>query len=194
MSQKPVIIALSASPNHGGRTEQYLARFVRAAKRHGAKVSVVRLYDVRLPLFTGKLARRRASNKAERLPKRLSPLLAALRTADGLFIATPTHWFNVPVPLKNFIDHLTILEEYGYHLEGKVAGVVTFSPHGGGTDVVSNLALVLTNMGCVLPPYSLLWFGQKEEQWSSRDIDLVAKNMILQIAVERAQGMSWDYD
>lgn len=187
------LLALSASPMKGGRTDKLLARFVVAARRQGAAVEVIRLTDARIPLFDGVLHHRHASNVAQKLPRTL-PILNKLKDCDGFVIATPTWWFNVPGHLKNFLDHLTVLEEYGYYLEGKVAGFIAFSPHGGGTGVVENLANVFSSMGCVLPPYSMIWFGQKEEQWSLRDIPLLAKNIIAQIRAQKNLGISWDYE
>ncbi len=128
----------------------------------------------------------------ERLPK-IPKIINEIVDCDGLVITTPTYWFNLPAILKSAIEHLTVTEEHGYYLEGKVAGAIAYGPDGGATDVLENLALVLTNMGCVLPPYSLIWFGQKDDQWTLRDIDLLAQNMVVQIKAQCAQNISWDY-
>lgn len=193
MSASIRLLAISASPKNGGRTDRLLTQFVVAARKHGAAVETIRLTDVRIPPFDGRLHHRHASNVAKKLPKVL-PILEKLKSCDGFVIATPTWWFNVPGHLKNFLDHLTVLEEYGYYLEGKVTGFIAFSPHGGGTGIVENLANVFSSMGCVLPPYSMIWFGQKEEQWSPRDIPLLAKNIVQQIRAQKEQHISWDYE
>ncbi len=187
------LLAICSSPKAGGHTDKLLERFIKAAGRYGASVTKIQLYKEKIPPFDGKLHHRRASLVAQNI-RGLSRFQKALKGCDGFVIATPTYWFNVPGVLKNLIDHLTVLEEYGYWLEGKVAGFIVYSPHGGGTDVLENLALVFSNMGVVLPPYSMIHYGQSDDQWSPEDIGLLAKNIILQIRAQKTLGMSWDFD
>lgn len=187
------LLALCSSPKTGGKTDKLLDRFIAAAKLYGADVEKLHLYKEESMPFSGKLLYKTASLVPKKV-KNPSRTQRAMLDCDGFVIATPTYWFNVPGVLKHFIDNLTTLEEEGYLLEGKVGGFIVYSPQGGGINVLQNLAIVFSNMGVVLPPYSMLHFGQKNDQWSAADIRLLAKNMVLQIQAQRELQMNWDFD
>ena len=92
----------------------------------------------------------------------------SLIEADGLFIFTPVHWFSVPWKLKKFIDtELHKLESQNYALEGKLFGTFVFSPQGGESLVLSQLAIATNLMGFVIPPYSLIYFRNKTDLWAT---------------------------
>ena len=126
--------------------------------------------------------------------KKLNHFQKALVEADGFVIATPTYWFNEPGILKNFIDSLTPLEENGFMLEGKVGGFIVYSPEGGETDVLENLAMTFNQMGIVLVPYSLIFYRGSQDKWALDDVKLLAKSMIQQIQAQRKLQFNWDYD
>lgn len=179
------LLAICASAKRGSHTERFLKKFTDAARRQGANVRVVELTARHLEPVDGRLGRK---------IKRLSPLQKLMVESDGFVIATPTYWFNEPGVLKNFIDHLTVLEENGFLLEGKVAGFIVYSPQGGETDVLENLAIVFNHMGVLLPPYACIFYRGPADDWALRDIPLLAKNIIQQIRAQKEQRISWDYE
>lgn len=179
------ILALSSSPRRGGVTEKLLLRFVASAKKRGARVTTLRLYDALPEPVSGKLGKK---------IRKLSRLQKAVYDADGFVIFTPTYWFNVPGVLKNFIDQLTVFEENGWLLEGKVAGFIVYAPQGGETGALSALALPLNHMGAVFVPYSFIFYRDAKDRWAIRDLDLLAKNMIQQICAQKTLGTNWDYE
>lgn len=178
------ILIINASPKRKGHTAVLLEAFAKEIKKKGAKVNWIHLPREKIKAVDGRLGK----------IKNLSHLLKRVLASDGIVIGTPTYWFNVPGVLKNFIDQLTILEESGFLLEGKVAGFIVYSPQGGSTNVLANLALTASHMGMVLPPYALIFDDGRGDKWVKDDIKLLAKNMILQIEVQKKLNISWDYD
>lgn len=179
------IIAINASPKKNGQTTQLLNLFVENAQKFGAEIVKLNLYQAHIPFYSGKLGAK---------IKKLSNIQKEMVEADGFVIATPTYWFNEPGVLKNFIDSMTPLEENGFMLEGKVAGFIVYSPEGGETDVVENLAMTFNQMGVLLPPYSLIFYRGPQDKWAKKDIPLLAKNMLQQIRAQRKFKISWDYE
>ena len=170
------ILIINASPKIKGHTSGLLEIFKREAQKRGAKIDVLFLYHEKVKPISGKLGK-----KFDSIPKFLKKVL----DADGVVIGTPTYWFNVPGTLKNFIDQLTILEESGFLLEGKVAGFIVYAPQGGSTNVLSGLALTASHIGMVLTPYSLIFDDGRKDKWVKDDIKLLAKNMLLQIKAQK---------
>ena len=79
-------------------------------------------------------------------------------------------------------------------LEGKVGGFIVYSPEGGETDVLENLAMTFNQMGIVLVPYSLIFYRGSQDKWALDDVKLLAKSMIQQIQAQRKLQFNWDYD
>lgn len=116
---------------------------------------------------------------------KLSRLQKLMIESDGFVIATPTYWFNMPGILKNFVDNLTILEENGWLLENKVAGIIVYSPQGGEIGVLSPLAITFNHMGVVIPPYGLIFYRGKIDEHALEDIKLLAKSIKRQVEAQR---------
>lgn len=178
------ILAINSSPKLEGHTAHFLNSFIQSAEKLGAEVLRVDLYKEHLKPFSGKLGVK---------IKRLTPLQKEMVSADGFVIATPTYWFNEPSVLKNFMEWMTPLEENGFLLEGRVGGFIVFSPQGGETDILENLAIVFNHMGVLLPPYSMIFYRDPSDNWAKKDIPLLAKNMIQQIKAQKDLKISWDY-
>ncbi|MEK9180323.1 MAG: NAD(P)H-dependent oxidoreductase [Patescibacteria group bacterium] len=180
------ILAISASPKKNGRTGGLLQKFIAAAKRNGAKVDRLDLYQLKPKIGN-------VSGKLGTIMKKPNGWQKKILDADGIVVATPTYWFNEPGILKNFIDRLTIFEESGFLLEGKVAGFIVYSPSGGETNVLENMAMVFSHQGLLLPPYSLIFYRDPSDKWATRDIVLLAKNMIQLIRSSKKAALNWDY-
>lgn len=182
--EKIKILAICSSPKRMSHTDHLLNQFIKAAKSYGAEVRRIELYHTKLRSVSGRLGLRLT---------RATPLQKAMLESDGFAIATPTYWFNEPGILKNFIDQLTILEESGFLLEGKVAGFIVYSPQGGESDVLENLALTFNHMGILLPPYSLIFYRGPQDRWVNDDLKRLAHNMIQQIQTGKQLGLKWDH-
>src|SRR5260221_8250609 len=65
---------------------------------------------------------------------------------DGMFIATPTYWYNAPATLKAFIEQLTPIEKKLWKRERKLA-LAVYSPEGGELGVFTAVVAPLNMMG-----------------------------------------------
>lgn len=92
-----------------------------------------------------------------------------LKKADALFIVTPVHWFGAPLKLKKFIDTtLHKMEENNFQAEGKFFAALVYSPEGGASLLLSQLALTANLMGFIIAPYSLIYYrdNKKDNEWA----------------------------
>ena len=84
-----------------------------------------------------------------------------LRKADGFIIATPVHWFNVSVLIKQFIDEaLYDFSNEPYELEGKPVGIIAVCNEDGGNQAISNIAMPLNHCGVFVPPFGTLFYNR----------------------------------
>jgi multimeric flavodoxin WrbA len=185
---KPIkLLAINCSPRLNGTTSSLLDLFIEEAKKQ-AKVEKINLHEHPLPFVTGEME----------LPiKELHYLQQKMVEADGFVIATPTYWFSAPAILKNFIEHLTILEENGWMLEGKVAGFIVYAPEAGEASVLQNLMLTFNHMGVTIPPYSTIFYRGVADDKLSKDRDpkedskLLAHSLIQQINAQRQNNFTF---
>lgn len=86
----------------------------------------------------------------------ITDLYPEILRADGLALATPAYWANMSAVMKNFIEHLTPLENDGFLLEGKVAAVIAASKENeGGIEMAAmSLVVALIAMGILFSPSS----------------------------------------
>jgi multimeric flavodoxin WrbA len=181
-SQPIRFLALNGSPKKDGHTAQLLQTFAREAEKFG-NCEVVDLIDHALPPVSGELG----------VPLgETTHLQQLMLEADAFVLATPTYWFNLPGQVKNFIDHLTVLEDDGWKLEGKVAGCLVYSPEGGGVNVLQNLAMVFNHMGVTVPPYGLIFDRGHGEDWVQEDIPRLAHSIAQQVRAHRQLGFHWE--
>ncbi len=102
ISMSKTIMALAGSPNKGGNSDSLMESFLEGVKEVHPDVQVEKtyIYDLDCAPFEHKT----------KVPLESEIELAALgeklKSASGLIIATPTFNFNVPGPLKNFIDRI----------------------------------------------------------------------------------------
>ena len=88
------ILALSGSLRAGS----YNTALLRAAQELAPDTLAVTLYDLRaLPMYDGDL-------ESQGLPEAVKHFVDALRTSDGLLLATPEYNASFPAVLKNAID------------------------------------------------------------------------------------------
>ena len=111
-----------------------------------------------------------------------------LKEASGFIIATPVHWFNVSVLIKQFIDE--ILYDFSgepYELEGKPAGIIAVCEEDGGNQAIASIAMPLNHCGVFIPPFGTLFYNksmpehgedgwQEEVEWIGKVVtDYIAK-------------------
>lgn len=132
-------------------------------------------------------------------------LAPALRAADGLVIATGTHWDSWSSSLQKFLEDATPSEATALWM-GKPAAVVVSEHSTGGKGVLSRLQGVLATFGCVIPPMSGVvisrsgWIARRhapaesDDFWCAEDLAVVAHNLAEAAARPRVGWRAWPVD
>ena len=102
-------------------------------------------------------------------PEVLSSFQRAVLDADGMFVATPCHWFNVPGVLKNLIDHLTCIDSDLWERERPLC-VAVHSPEGGEHGALAAIILPLNMMGFAIPANGYAYFNGGD-RWAYSEIE-----------------------
>jgi len=129
----------------GSVSERVLRICADLAAGHGARTTVLTADQLDLPLYRPGAPQR---------PFKAQELLAALRRADGVIIATPTYHGGVSGLLKNALDYVEDLAgDTPAYLDGRVVGTVAvgWSEHGAATAVAELRTAVLCLRGWVTP-------------------------------------------
>ncbi len=154
MTTKEKILIISGSLNKNGHLNKLLKRAKKVLEK---KFNVA---FVQLP-----------NNRAKKY----------LLSAKGVIFASPVHWFNVSVPMKNFIDSLTEFADEPYKLEGKVAIFLATCNEDGGQQAINSMMIPLNYMGVLIPPFASLIHNLSMEKhgqdgWQN-DIESWAKQL-----------------
>ena len=147
-----------------------LKRALKEAKKDGVKTKILDLANPDTP------------------PMDDSRIKDMLRKADGFIIATPVHWFNVSVLIKQFIDMaLYDFSDEPYELEGKPVGIIAVCNEDGGNQAIASIAMPLNHCGVFVPPFGTLFYNksmpdhgeggwQEEVEWIGKVVaDYIAK-------------------
>lgn len=187
MSKKSLIIGINGSP-HQGHTRKLLNIALNEAKELGTEIEIIDLADFKILPHDGKLDPKNYQDKSE---DDMSKLSERILKADGIIFASPTHWFNMSSLMKIFTDRLTSLEDYGFLLEGKVGGVITYGPQGGAFNNAISIVAMVNQMGMTIPPYGFIFDEGRGDDWVEKDCQLLAKNMLEQIKI--SANSKWGY-
>jgi FMN reductase len=139
------IALLGGSLREGSASEQVLRACADLARRHGARTSLLTGPQLMLPPYL--------PDSVDR-PAAAHRLLAAVRAADGLIVATPTYHGGMSGLLKNALDHPEDLAtDTPPYLDGKVVGTIAvgWSEHGAATAVADLRNTVLSLRGWTTP-------------------------------------------
>lgn len=198
------ILGINASPRKHGNTSKMLSIALKAAESEGARVEAIHLYDYRIKPCMGCLS---DEPKKCRYPcvindDDMGVLYEKVLEADGLIIASPIYWFNVPGQLKNFIDRLTAFENMividgRCWIEGKVAGVMAIGADSGEIELIANLFATLNSMGMIIPPWALAYTKDSSDvlcqERALMDAANVGRSVALMVKIIKGRNIEW-YD
>ena len=108
------ILGISGSPRKGGNSDTLLQYVLDGARRGGAAVEQIRLFDYQFQACIG-CEKCRESNRCEGLQDDMQLLYPKVLEARGIVLISPTHNYNVTAWMKAFIDRLYCF--YGYNDE-----------------------------------------------------------------------------
>lgn len=105
-----------------------------------------------------------------------------IRNADGLIIATPTHWFNVSILTKRLIDEVFWdFSDTPFELEGMPLGIIANCDEDGANQAIASIAMPLNHCGLFVPPFGTLIHntsmpGHGENGWQN-DAEYIGKQI-----------------
>jgi FMN reductase len=116
VAEAPFIVGIGGSTSPTSITNRLLARCLGAAAESGARTEAIYGAELaELPSFTMSATLEPAGER----------LLAAVRAADCVIIATPGYHGGMSGLVKNAVDHLELLrEDERPYLEGRAVGVI----------------------------------------------------------------------
>lgn len=198
---KALILGINGSPHKEGIVAELLRLVLDSAREHGAETKTVNLYDLRIVHEPGFYS----ENAKKELPENMPPdditaLYPEIVRADGLVFATPVYWANMSGVMKDFIDHLTPLENDHFKLQGKIAAFIAASKEneGGVEMAVMSMVTAMAQMGVLIPPNAVMWYPGKWvtseksfESWAKEDAPIVGKNMVKLIELLKSNPIKW---
>lgn len=197
------VLVVSASPRKYGYVS-FVKEFVVKLCKDVEKVVVeaIDVYDYNIQPCIGCVS---DSVKLCRLPciidDDMNNLYNLVLESDGIIFITPVYWYNVPGPLKNFIDRLTILEnaifiEGRSKAEGKIVGFIAIGNDTGTVTVIQNLMLITNSFGMIIPPWALAYHESDVEPVENEkfllDVANVVRSVVLMTRVLK-EGIEVDY-
>ncbi len=116
---RPRIVALGGNATPGGSAERLLLHAVARCEAHGAEATVFAGDAIDLPMY--------APHRSERDAK-AQALIAALRTADGIIVASPAYHGTVSGVVKNVLDYAQDLAaDPQPYFDGRAVGLIAIA-------------------------------------------------------------------
>ncbi len=189
-----LVIGINGSPRKYGYTVLLLKIALEAARREGADVELINLYDYHIEPCIGCVSDHQT---ACRVPcvinDDMNKLYELIEKSKGIIIATPVYWFSTSGVVKNFIDRLTAMENMIFiegrsRLEGKVAGFIAVGNDSGSIMTTGYLALVLNQMGVAIPPWAMAYYNSMKPVYENKNVLLDAANVGRNVALMALKG------
>lgn len=183
MAKNIKILGINASPRKYGNTYKLLEIALYTARKLGAEVELIHLYDYDIKPCIGCLS---DEQLACRYPCVIEDdgriVLEKILKSDGLIIATPLYWYGPSGHLKNLIDRMTVFENMIFVegrslVEGKVAGFIAVGNDSGNIMAIAYMMTVLNSMGFIIPPWALAYYIGGEDVLSKKGPILDAANV-----------------
>jgi len=183
---QPRILVVNGSARRYGNTFKLAYVAAEAARREGALVELIHLYDYPIvpcqACYSDDLLECHFPKKCPLYTDAFKAIAEKILESDGLIIATPVYWFMASGQVKNLVDRMTSMENMIYHtgrslLEGKVAGAIAAGEEAGGAMALAWLALTLNMMGLHIPAWGLAYYHGRGDALDDRQALLDAYNV-----------------
>lgn len=145
------ILGLSGSPRVGGNTDIILNEALKAAKREGAEVSLMRISDYKLQPCDAcgtcfDTRRCVIDDDGEKIYQEIFE-------ADGIILGSPSYFQGVTAQMKIFIDRIGFLAlaRGRKDFESKVGGVIAVARRSGVTNTCNQMMTFLTAVRMIIP-------------------------------------------
>jgi multimeric flavodoxin WrbA len=175
-----LIIGINGSPRKNGMTAKLVRKILRSCEKNGAKTIHIDLIDKKISPCLGCYSYNKKSCKYPCIQKDdMQEIYKLLLKANGMVIGSPSYWFSVSGLMKNFLDRLTCLENSGFLLAGKVAGIVTTAEETGGDEAANYLLAFVNENGMLVPPLGAAFFNVNHKgSWTIKDLEIMGDNIV----------------
>ena len=200
--KKPYILGINGSPHKNGIVKDLLEMVLEGAKAKGAEIEMIHLYEMFIIHEPGYYSEQAKTEIPKNMPKDdIVKIYPKIRRADGLVLATPVYWANMSGVMKDFIEHLTALENKDFQLEGKIAAFIAASKENEGGIEMAAMSMVtaLVQMGVLIPPNGVMWHPgtwvtneKRIKNWAQEDAPKVGKNMVKLINHLKKHPIYWE--
>jgi len=205
------ILGIHSSPRKYGNSFKMAWIALEAARRSGAEVEYLNLYDYSigpcLGCYSDYFLNCRFPKDPGECPLRgrddYAVVAEKVLRSDAVIFASPVYWFMVSGVLKNLFDRMTGLENMVYHtgrslVDGKVAGVLVAGEEAGGAMALSWAVFTLVNMGFHVPAWGTAYYHGRGDVLDDRqavsDAYNVGVNVVRLVRVlrgEEDEGGAW---
>lgn len=184
------IVGVCGSPNPSGKTITALNIALEQSKKEGAEIQLIILREYIDAPYN--------ATPEQLLSDKIITLLNIIRSADGIILATPVHWFNISSLMKTFIDHLTALEAPLFPMIGTPAACIAVCEEDGGTQACMAMAATLLHLGFTIVPNGALYYNTSmsggELNWQNTDLPLIGANVYRMAYILKEYRKMWGYD
>lgn len=198
---KTLILGFNGSPHKTGTTAELLDLVLAGAGKMGAETRRIDLYDLAITHEPGFYSEDPKKEVPAKMPKDgVTALYPDIVAADGLVFATPTYWANMSGVMKEFIEHLTALENDHFKLQGKIASFIAVSKENEGGVEMAVMAMVAAvgQMGVLIPPNAIMWHpgiwvnsSGVPHSWAKEGAGLVGENMVRLAQLLKERPIDW---
>lgn len=116
MTERPRIVALGGNATAGGSAERLLRHALARCEAQGAETMIFAGDAIDLPMY--------APHRSERCTK-VQALMAALRDADGIIVASPAYHGTVSGVVKNALDYAQdLVSDAQPYFDGRAVGLI----------------------------------------------------------------------
>jgi FMN reductase len=178
---RPLVVGLGGSTRRASRALEALGVSLRGAVDSGAETLLLSVRDLSLPILN--------AEQPEWEQEPVQTLLAGIRRAHGVILASPVYQESISGALKNALDYLVVLENEGAPgLSGKAVGLISVS--GSLPSMGASLGMRAACKGLggwVLPEHVDL--GSTSYNSDGRLCDLLARDRLLELGRRLVLGI-----
>lgn len=137
--------------------------------------------------FTSKLLRKAMQSVPSQVQKSIlkasetRKCISEMKKSDGVIFATPTHWFQCSIPLRNLLYKMSYLPYSTF--EGKTVAVTATCKEDGGQQAINSLIVPLNHLGFWIMPWGMVFYNLSSKNhgeygWQKRDVEHLGKYMV----------------
>lgn len=166
-NNEETFLIINASPHNTSVCQNFCNIFKKRCEELGIKTIEVNLHNIKLPFCDGTFDEVSLEIQKQTLE------------SDGIFIASPTYWYNAPSVLKAYIECLSNIEDELYK-RARPLCLAVHAPEGGELGVLQAVLLPMNMMGFWLPENAYAYYRNTkyDDGWAFDEIKTMPDRMI----------------